>query len=120
MNNFLIRSFFYITILFITMFTWNSAILEATKEYLNYEQVATLCKELSTIIKADDYNPDLLIGLSRGGLLPLGILAGENQLNLRHVSVIALKSYEGKQQGEMNIVMPIHLEDYQKYTSILI
>lgn len=90
------------------------------KEYVDPEKVQMMCKELCTIIKNDNYSPDLLIGLSRGGLQPVGLLAGEKQLNLRNVATIALTSYNGSSQGEVNLVMPLHLEDYKKYTSILI
>lgn len=72
------------------------------------------------MIKNDNYSPDLLIGLSRGGLQPVGLLAGEKQLNLRNVATIALTSYDGSKQGDIDVVMPLHLEDYKKYTSILI
>lgn len=94
--------------------------LSEAKEYVDCERVQMMCKELSTIIKSDHYKPDLLIGLSRGGLLPLGFLAGEKQLNLRNVATIALSSYDGTKQGTITIGMPLHLEDYKKFKSILI
>lgn len=90
------------------------------KEYVESEKVRTMCKELCTIIKNDGFEPDLLIGLSRGGLQPVGLLAGEKQFNLRNVSTIALTSYSGEKQGEINLVMPLHIEDYKKFKSILI
>lgn len=91
-----------------------------TKEYVNCDKIQTMCKELSTIIKKDNYKPDLLIGLTRGGLQPLSFLSGENQLNLRNVSTIALASYDETHQKNMHVLMPLHIEDYKKYKSILI
>ncbi|MBA3816509.1 MAG: hypothetical protein H0X29_08330 [Parachlamydiaceae bacterium] len=94
---------------------------ETIKIYVDCDKVQTMCKELCTIIKSDDYKPDLLIGLSRGGLQPASYLAGEKQLNLRNVATIALTSYDdGAKQGYIKIVMPFHVEDYKKYKSILI
>lgn len=92
----------------------------ATKEYVGCNKVQIMCKELSEIIKNDNFKPDLLIGLSRGGLQPLGFLAGEKQLNIRNVATIALTSYNEMEQGHVKIVLPLHVEDYRNYKSILI
>lgn len=104
----------------IFLFVCSAKAQEATKEYVDCEKIQAMCKELSMIIKNDNYQPDLLIGLARGGLQPLGFLAGEKQLNLRNVVTIALTSYEGMKQEGIKVIMPLHIEDYAKYKSILI
>ncbi len=62
------------------------------------ESIISMCKRLHEQISKDTFNPDLLIGIARGGLIPLGFLSGEANFNNRNTRTINLQSYtdEGK------------------------
>jgi len=45
------------------------------KTYLNYNDVEAHCLEIAQNISRDDWHPDYIIGLTRGGLLPATLLS---------------------------------------------
>jgi len=66
---------------------------------LSWEQVAELSKKLATTIKESGFLPDYLVGITVGGLIPLGLLAEE--LDIRNILTVSASSYEGKEQIEL-------------------
>lgn len=87
---------------------------------INLQTVEALSRRLHRIVEADDFVPDLLVGLSRGGLVPLAYLAGEACFNVQHILTLALCSYEGTQQGALTLLMPITAKNIAQFTNILI
>ncbi len=59
---------------------------------LTYEEVFEMVKELSMKIKKE-FNPDYLVGLSRGGLVPLRMFS--DFLGINDLGVISVKYYKG-------------------------
>jgi hypoxanthine phosphoribosyltransferase len=91
------------------------------KTYVNFEQIKSMCSNIHEQVKADNFKPDLLIGICRGGLIPLGILAGEAMLNNRNTVTISTESYDdaGKQKA-LRFRFPVPVESYKNYETILI
>jgi hypoxanthine phosphoribosyltransferase len=86
---------------------------------VSWKECIEMCYKLAEIIKKDNYKPDALIGISRGGLIPLGILA--YVLDVRDVYTISLKLYdENKIKNEVEQITPFHLEDLEKYKRVLV
>jgi hypoxanthine phosphoribosyltransferase len=90
------------------------------KQRIDAHAIETMCHNLHTQITKDAYEPDLIVGISRGGLVPLGYLSGEKMFNMRNTLSVVVKSYEGDQQGEISLLHPIHFEDLNKYKNILV
>lgn len=68
---------------------------------LSWEQTAELSKKLATTIKESEFEPDYLVGITVGGLIPLGLLAEE--LDIRNILTVSASSYEGKEQRELEV-----------------
>lgn len=68
---------------------------------LSWEQVANLSQELAAKIKTSGFEPDYLVGITVGGLIPLGLLAEE--LDIRNILTVSASSYEGKEQRELEV-----------------
>ncbi len=90
------------------------------KQYVQWQEVEALCALVHKKIVNDRYQPDLLIGLSRGGLIPLGYLSGEKMFDIRDTYAIALRSYDHTKQGALSVRVPVHAQDFQRYKSILV
>lgn len=75
--------------------------------------VISMCTTLHEKITKDQFKPDLLIGLARGGLIPLGLLAGEPNFNNRNTRTINLESYsdEGK-KSNLRLTCAMRAEDF--------
>ena len=77
--------------------------MELEKANLSWRTINSLCSKIVKKLKDRvpnivDYN---IIGLSRGGLIPAVIIS--NMLNIRKVYSLGLKSYEGEEQGKVEI-----------------
>ncbi len=111
-------------IFFASFFIFISSLIAETapeKLMVSSDQVQTLCMDLYHKIKSDNFAPDFLVGLSRGGLVPLGFLAGEQMFDNRATKIINVKSYSKSGcQTELRVILPMHLEDMQAAKSILI
>ena len=98
-----------------------------SKRYIDMETVKAMCTfvyEQAMHEPESPFHPELIIGLSRGGLIPLGFLAGDGLFNNRHVKIISVASYSdhGK-QGKLLVLESWGDEDFgylKKFNSILI
>ena len=69
------------------------------KLYISWEEFHKHAKQLATKLKdAGQWNK--IVAVSRGGLLPAGILAYE--LDIRNVEVVNMSSYDGDKQRSQN------------------
>ncbi len=68
---------------------------------LSWQQVHEMGDALARRIEASGFKPDYLVGIAVGGLIPLALIA-EN-LGMRDILTISANSYDGMQQGELNI-----------------
>jgi len=65
------------------------------KLYISWDEFHRHCKQLAQKIK-NNRSFDKIIAVSRGGLIPAGILAYE--LDIRNVEVVNMSSYDGDKQ----------------------
>lgn len=71
----------------------------AEKLYISWDEFHKDTKELCTKIKAKGtYNK--IIAVSRGGLLPAGIISYE--LDIRNTEVVNMSTYDGEKQRQQN------------------
>ena len=63
------------------------------KVYISDTEIKENCKKLARELLSRDIKPDLLIGLNRGGLIPLGYLS--YFMDNRNTRIIDIKTYEG-------------------------
>jgi hypoxanthine phosphoribosyltransferase len=73
--------------------------------YPDWNELEQLCKELAD--KCRDYSPNVLVGISRGGLVPVRLLS--DYLGNPNVAIIKIEFYlgVGKTKGRPEIVHPI-------------
>lgn len=98
-----------------------------SKQYIDMSSIKEMCKtvyEQAMHAAEAPFHPELIIGLSRGGLIPLGFLAGDGLFNNRHVKTISVASYSdhGK-QGKLLVLESWGHEDFEylkRFNSILI
>jgi hypoxanthine phosphoribosyltransferase len=91
------------------------------KTYVDFEQIKSMCTDIHKQVQTDDFEPDLLVGICRGGLIPLGLLAGEAMFNNRNIVTISTESYDDTgNQKALRFRFPVHVEDYKKYKAVLI
>ena len=57
---------------------------------------------LANQIKKSGYAPDYLVGITTGGLVPLGLLSKE--LDINRIITVSASSYEKDKQGELTIL----------------
>jgi len=91
-----------------------------TKKHVLWNDVEVMCKAVHEEAVKDTFNPDLIIGLSRGGLIPLGLLAGEKMFDQRNTLSIAVSSYDRTKQGNITLLLPVHTENLRDYKSVLV
>lgn len=96
------------------------------KQYVSIDTVKAMCQVLhqQATQTPDAFVPDLIIGLSRGGLIPLGYLASESMFNNRNVTTIGLASYcDAGKRSALKLLCPFSQADIdylQRFPNILI
>lgn len=80
-----------------------------------------MCELLYRKVQDDGFKPALLVGIARGGLVPLGLLAGETMFNNRNAISVNTASYDDtNRQGELKLLFAVHTEDYEAFKSLLL
>ena len=91
------------------------------KTCVDLEKIKSMCLGIYQQAQGDNFKPDLLVGIARGGLIPLGLLAGEPMLNNRNIVTISTESYnDAGQQLAIKLRVPIDLSPYQNAKSVLL
>lgn len=73
---------------------------EVEMRILKFEEIVDMSKDL--IKKLPTKKWEGILAITRGGLVPAGIIA--QHMNIRRIEVINIKSYEEKSQGAMQIL----------------
>lgn len=68
---------------------------------LSWKDIDDITEELLKKIKASEFKPDYLVGITVGGLIPLGMLA--KALDMNTVVTVSANSYEGQERRNLNI-----------------
>lgn len=68
---------------------------------LSWEEINKITVELIKKIKISGFKPDYLVGITVGGLIPLGLLA--KGLDMNTLVTVSAHSYKGQERGNLNI-----------------
>jgi hypoxanthine phosphoribosyltransferase len=71
------------------------------KKTLSWEEFDDLATQLAGKISAAGFQPDFLIGIARGGLVPLAIIA--EQIGTKDVASVSARSYDQTTKGDFDI-----------------
>lgn len=71
------------------------------KLYYQWNQFKKDCKSLADKVKKDKFNPEIIVGISRGGLLVAGMVS--EYFEPRAMETISLNSYEGEEKGNLKM-----------------
>lgn len=72
-----------------------------SKVYITTDEIKRAAISLVKYIREDNYSPDLIISVVRGGLIPAGYVS--YYLDNKRVSVLSLHLYEGEEQVYKNL-----------------
>ncbi len=72
---------------------------EKPERKISWEEVHNAARELARAVRESGYQPDYLVGIAVGGLIPVALLAEE--LSLYDIKTISARSYQGKVKGEV-------------------
>ena len=72
-----------------------------TMKRLSWAQIDEAADELVAKIKASGFEADYIIGITRGGLIPLGLLS--KRLDVKKILTVSARSYNKKKKGELEI-----------------
>ena len=79
--------------------------MSTVREVMSWEQLGSGSRELAEAIYADDWIPDLILGISRGGLLVAGALA--YALGVKNTATISVEFYTGiDERLELPMLLP--------------
>jgi len=79
--------------------------MSGDREVMTWEQLGTGSRELAEAIYADDWVPDVILGISRGGLLVAGALA--YALGVKNTATISVEFYTGiDERLELPMLLP--------------
>ncbi len=79
--------------------------MSTEREVMSWEQLGSGSRELAEAIYADDWVPDLILGISRGGLLVAGALA--YALGVKNTATISVEFYTGiDERLELPMLLP--------------
>jgi uncharacterized protein len=75
------------------------------RETLTWTDFGAACRELAVRIDADEFRPDIILAIARGGLFPAGALG--YALDVKNLHVINVEFYTGVDQRlAMPVVLP--------------
>ena len=78
-------------------------------KWLSWDDTVKLCENLSKKVK--EYNPDILVGVSRGGLVPLRLLS--DITGIKKVGVLGIEFYkkigETREKPEITHDLPVDI-----------
>lgn len=114
----------YIGIVLICATMIYSARAEVEKRYVSMETITQMCESVHEQMVQDNYQPQCIVVLSRGGLVSGGLLVSEQMLNNRNVKVVAITSYsDERNRSQHKLLFPQalrELEDLGLFNSVLI
>jgi len=78
--------------------------------HISWNKLQHLVQSLAQIIQEDNYHPDILIAISRGGFIPARILC--DQLGIQKLTCIQIEYYKGINdvKKEHNLIFPLNAD----------
>jgi hypoxanthine phosphoribosyltransferase len=79
-------------------------------ELISWNRIASLSKELATQIKQDDFHPDVIIAIGRGGYVPARLLA--DNLDIMNLTSIKVEHYTSgtHKQDKATVKYPLSID----------
>jgi len=74
-----------------------------TVEYVSWKQIYHALVEIAVMIKNDNYKPDIIVGVFKGGLIPARILA--DLLSIDNLGFIGVKFYKGVGERDVKPIL---------------
>ncbi len=71
------------------------------KYMLSWQDIEKCVQQLADNIRESRFTPDILVGITRGGLIPLALLSEE--LDITNIITFSATSYSGTRRGELLI-----------------
>ena len=84
--------------------TWQDEGVSEQREILTWETFGTASRELAQMVVDDGYQPDIILSITRGGLLPTGAIS--YALDLKALHIINVEFYTGI---ESRLLEPVFL-----------
>ena len=79
------------------------------REILTWEGFGTGIRELAHMVADDGYEPDIILGIARGGLIPAGSLG--YALSIKNCYVMNVEFYTGVEERlDVPVILPPYLE----------
>jgi len=83
--------------------------LDPKKEYLSWELYGKAAREMAEVIAADDFRPDIIMAIARGGLFVAGSLG--YALSVKNIYTMNVEYYTGEDERlDVPVVLPPYLE----------
>lgn len=81
------------------------AVVEGQREELSYERFGVAARELATLVVEDDYEPDWIVGIARGGLLIAGAIG--YALSIKNIATMNVEFYtDVEERLDMPVLLP--------------
>ncbi|RLF14975.1 MAG: phosphoribosyltransferase [Thermoprotei archaeon] len=78
-------------------------------DVITWDKALSLCKKLAFLIIEDNYHPDVIVTIARGGFVPARVVA--DYLDVREMYSITLKSWgTAERKGPPEIVQPLNVD----------
>ncbi|HAR99893.1 MAG: Phosphoribosyltransferase [Candidatus Moranbacteria bacterium GW2011_GWC2_37_73] len=68
---------------------------------ISWHEVAQAVENIADQISKDGFEADYIIGITTGGIIPLGLLV--KKIKIEKILTVSAKSYEKEKQGELDI-----------------
>jgi len=86
-------------------------------EYVDWDSFIVKVRQLAHTIKNANYKPDIILGISRGGLIPATILS--HILKVKRLSSIQVEHYDDE-GNELNVKILSNSNDFIQFDNILV
>ena len=76
----------------------------------SWKKITELCMDIANRVVESEFSPDVLIGISRGGLVPVRLLS--DYLGVKNVAIIRIEFYEkvGETKAKPEITQPLSVD----------
>jgi hypoxanthine phosphoribosyltransferase len=77
--------------------------------HLSWDDIQRLVEVVASRIKESDFQPDIVVAISRGGFAPARIIC--DQLNIRRLACVQVEAYDGMvKRPEPVVVLPVNAD----------
>ncbi|MEI6242625.1 MAG: phosphoribosyltransferase [Chlamydiota bacterium] len=114
------KFFIYFISLFFSFVLFAESVPEVAKVQVTWEEVTQLSQDLQKQIVGSSFDPDVVIGISRGGLVPARLLSDLLDKNGLFIIRVAFYTAMGKTQKEPKLLQGIEKDIVQGKSVLLV